>query len=427
MLYHYLISCTIMFSMAIRPHALCFAGTSSVRTARVAGVASASNLRCERRATATRFQTAFIPHSTHGAVHSTPAFRTPRCTAAPQSGGLNGTGPLYAALVAAQSIPFVFPHSGVVGDVTYFATTAVAALVIGCKRAQVEEDVIARPLSGGTALLAPFAASFVLFGSYLLLKYTELDIGLLFNALTSLSGAICLKEALDPLTEALFVRTGTQKAGARTPINGEPVPAASDWVSSIVALGVTAGYLASGSFVLSNVLAVGIIARVLSLVRCESFAVAVALLGGLFLYDIWWVFGSDIIFHSKVMVTVATQIDSPGKLLFPRESSSTGFNYAVLGLGDVFVPGVFVNLTSALGELTGGPYFSAAIAAYTTALLGCFGVNLVTNAAQPALLYLVPAIIGSTLATAAVRGELPLVLGFKLDKEAAADSGDTTE
>lgn len=339
---------------------------------------------------------------------------TPRCTAAPQSRGLYGTGPLYVALVAAQMIPIVFPHSGIAGDVTYFSTTAVAALVLGCKRAAQDDEEVTQLLSKQAAFLAPFVASAVLFGSYLLLKYTELDIGLLLNVLTTFSGAVCFKEALDPLTSLLMEKLGAQSP--RPPAGGGDGGGggamASDWMSLGIAVAVAAGYLTTGSYVLSNALAVGIIARVLSLVRCESFTVAVALLGGLFLYDIWWVFGSDLVFGSKVMVTVATQIDSPGKLLFPNEHSD--LKYAVLGLGDVFVPGLFVNLTTALGKITGGPYFTAAVAAYAAALLGCFGVNLATNAAQPALLYLVPALIGSTLGTAALRDELPLVLQFKM-------------
>lgn len=61
-----------------------------------------------------------------------------------------------------------------------------------------------------------------------------------------------------------------------------------------------------------------------------------------------------------------------------------------------------------------GPYFYAAIIAYVLGLGSCFGVNFATNAAQPALLYLVPALISSTLIVAALRGELQDVLQFRL-------------
>ncbi len=39
------------------------------------------------------------------------------------------------------------------------------------------------------------------------------------------------------------------------------------------------------------------------------------------------------------------------------------------------------------------------------------------DAAQPALLYLVPACIGASLLVAAVRGELPAMLNFSLEKK----------
>ena len=57
------------------------------------------------------------------------------------------------------------------------------------------------------------------------------------------------------------------------------------------------------------------------------------LLWGLFLYDIFWVFGTS------VMVTVATKIEGPIKLLFPSRATPPTFN--MLGLGDIVLPGVF--------------------------------------------------------------------------------------
>lgn len=219
-----------------------------------------------------------------------PQFSTqPRCTAAPtpQSTGLDGTGPLYLILVAAQLIPFVFPHSGIAGDVTYFATTAVTVLYLGCRRAQLDaERTPVALLSSKMAVSAPFFASFLLFGSYLLLRYTNLDVGLLLNGMTSFSACICLKESLDPLTEFLTEKFGLQEPGARVreqdaPPTELPPTATSDWIAGIIALLVTAGYLTTKSYVLSNMLALGIAARVLSLIQIESFGVAVTLLMGL--------------------------------------------------------------------------------------------------------------------------------------------------
>ena len=95
------------------------------------------------------------------------------------------------------------------------------------------------------------------------------------------------------------------------------------------------------------------------------------------------------------MVTVAT-LETPGKLLFPREVidgvvvGANQFKYAVLGLGDLFVPGLFVSVTNSVSKITGGPYFDVAVVAYAVGLLTCFFANSVSSAAQPALLYIVP-------------------------------------
>ena len=67
----------------------------------------------------------------------------------------------------------------------------------------------------------------------------------------------------------------------------------------------------------------------------------VILLGGLFFYDIFWVFGSN------VMVFVAKSFEAPIKLIFPQDLLELGMNaknFAMLGLGDIVIPGIFVAL-----------------------------------------------------------------------------------
>jgi minor histocompatibility antigen H13 len=57
------------------------------------------------------------------------------------------------------------------------------------------------------------------------------------------------------------------------------------------------------------------------------------LLWGLFFYDIFWVYGTD------VMVTVAKSLDAPIKLLFPIDFTTTPPKFSMLGLGDIVIPG----------------------------------------------------------------------------------------
>jgi len=57
----------------------------------------------------------------------------------------------------------------------------------------------------------------------------------------------------------------------------------------------------------------------------------------LFFYDIFWVFGTD------VMVTVAKSFDGPAKIIFPIQFDP--FRPSILGLGDIVVPGFFLSMT----------------------------------------------------------------------------------
>ena len=86
----------------------------------------------------------------------------------------------------------------------------------------------------------------------------------------------------------------------------------------------------------NNIIAVAIALQAISLVRVKNFAVACALLSGLFFYDVYFVFGTDI------MMTVATKVEAPVKILFPASVSvmmSRPYPFSVLGLGDIVVPG----------------------------------------------------------------------------------------
>ena len=63
-------------------------------------------------------------------------------------------------------------------------------------------------------------------------------------------------------------------------------------------------------------------------------------------------------------------------------------------------------------------YFSAAALAYAVGLTVCFGVNEITHAGQPALLYLDPACVGSALACGAANGQLEEVWNFSKEEDA---------
>lgn len=204
-----------------------------------------------------------------------------------------------------------------------------------------------------------------------------------------------------------------------------------------------------------------------------TFQTASILLGALFFYDIFFVF------YTPLMVTVATNLDVPIKLLFPRPGVTKDGKaaLAMLGLGDIVIPGLvvamalrwdlwrfyeskrranlermeksavdeiadsdghdikrrktmseeelvlltkprYVKVTGIFGERSWGgvegtafgkEYFWSSIYGYIAGMIATLMVMHVFKHAQPALLYLVPGVLGSIWGTAAYRGELGLM------------------
>jgi minor histocompatibility antigen H13 len=133
------------------------------------------------------------------------------------------------------------------------------------------------------------------------------------------------------------------------------------------------------------------------------------------------------------MVTVAKNLDGPIKILFPRSlvpNENTGkLDLSLLGLGDIVIPGFFLSLLlrfDAENALVQSipcnlhasfpkPYFHTCLIAYICGLGLTLYIMIAFNAAQPALLYLVPACLGSSLTCAFLRGEIDAL--FKYSEE----------
>ena len=142
-----------------------------------------------------------------------------------------------------------------------------------------------------------------------------------------------------------------------------------------------------------------------------SFKVGFLLLWFLFFYDIFWVYGTD------VMVTVAKKLDIPIKLLFPYLDATGVEKYSMLGLGDIVVPGIFVALCLKFDidkcisqKLTKVqdfrlPYFYTSFGGYIAGICATFAAMFIFDHAQPALLFLVPTCTLSVLALSFIKGE----------------------
>lgn len=172
----------------------------------------------------------------------------------------------------------------------------------------------------------------------------------------------------------------------------------------------------------------------------DSFQTGGIMLMGLFLYDIFWVFGTN------VMVSVARGFEGPIKIVWPKNfvaaltDHQSQWQMTMLGLGDIVIPGVFVALALRFDQhifITSNPkklitkrdtsfpkpYFQATLFGYFTGLATTMAVMHFTGAAQPALLYLSPACIAAVALCAAKRNELQRVWAWT-DEDPETDKKD---
>lgn len=197
-------------------------------------------------------------------------------------------------------------------------------------------------------------------------------------------------------------------------------------------------YLFTRHWIASNVIALSLSLSSISMLSLDSFQTGGIMLMGLFLYDIFWVFGTN------VMVSVARGFDGPIKIVWPKNlfagliDNNAKWQMTMLGLGDIVIPGIFVALSLRFDQhlyakkhpkslITKNdtdfpkPYFRATMIGYVVGLATTMGVMHFTKAAQPALLYLSPACILSVGLRALQRGELQQVWSWKEETEEEED------
>jgi len=340
----------------------------------------------------------------------------------------------------------------------YFTILALGSVYLGVRRQDLGD---ASPVSGRNAALAPLFAGAVLGGLYFLIKYSTLNPALLYQFFGCLFALLATSEVLQPfLGLALSGNLLDEEALSdeqETDMMSRGSPAALAIAACLVV-----GYLQGNTgadppgtlplttfAALNNLLGWGITMGSLGVIALESFAAAAFLLVGLFCYDAFFVFKSDI------MVTVATQVEAPAKFLFAamRESGDTRYPFSILGLGDVVVPGAFISLmrevdrgavarvpararprAASKGESRKGKaeldrgdrgwdsnrYFYSGIASYGAGLLLCFAANYITKTGQPALVYIVPSLLITACGLASSRGELAQLTAFESPRAAAA-------
>ncbi|CAL00395.1 uncharacterized protein An15g02400 [Aspergillus niger] len=192
------------------------------------------------------------------------------------------------------------------------------------------------------------------------------------------------------------------------------------WLSILDIISIAVSFPTIGYFTfvskpwwLTNFLGFSFCYGTLQFMSPSTFITGSLILGSLFFYDIYFVY------FTPLMVTVAKTLDVPIKLLFPRpaapgEAPDT-ISLAMLGLGDIIIPGMMVGLALRKPQLDPPyhnarsfpkPYFTASLIGYVMGMLATLIVMQVFDHPQPALLYLVPGVLISLWGTALVRKEI---------------------
>lgn len=211
----------------------------------------------------------------------------------------------------------------------------------------------------GEAMQFPLLGSASLFSLYMAFKYFDKDtVNLIISFYFCLVGLAACTSTLGPMIEY----TTTTLFGATTRYGKtftlkHPLPnfiggtspwiykidcSAADILAFIVSSIFIARYFVTKHWTYNNILGICFCIQGIERFSLGTYKIGAILLIGLFFYDIFWVFGTD------VMVTVAKSLDGPIKLLFPRsivKDIVTGkIDMSLLGLGDIVLPGFFLSL-----------------------------------------------------------------------------------
>lgn len=277
-------------------------------------------------------------------------------------------------------------------------------------------------MSQKDAAMFPLIASCALFGLYLFFQFFSKEhINLLLSVYFFVLGIFALSHMISPGVKKLLPTSLIHIENYHLEFHsGEGDQSKEllnidftthDIITSIGTIMVSIWHFRKKHWIANNIFAIAHAMTAIEMVRLNMVINGCILLSGLFFYDIFWVFGTD------VMTTVAKNFDAPVLLKFPHSTGQIGpsQNMAMLGLGDIVIPGIFVALLLRYDQSlkrNSNFYFYTTFIAYILGLCGTIVVMHVFKHAQPALLYLVPACLGAPLFMALIRGDLKSMFNY---------------
>ncbi|XP_028266593.1 minor histocompatibility antigen H13 isoform X2 [Parambassis ranga] len=310
-----------------------------------------------------------------------------------------GTALAYGSLVFMALLPIFF---GALRSVT-------------CSKSKNAADM-PETITSRDAARFPIIASCTLFGLYLFFKvFSQEYINLLLSVYFFVLGVLALSHTMSPLMARIFPASFPNKQYQLlfTQGTGESKEEIVNYefdtknlVCLLISSVVGVWYLLKKHWIANNLFGLAFALNGVELLHLNNVSTGCILLGGLFVYDVFWVFGTN------VMVTVAKSFEAPIKLVFPQDLLEKGLearNFAMLGLGDIVIPGIFIALLLRFDvslKKNSRTYFYSSFLAYIFGLGLTIFVMHTFKHAQPALLYLVPACVGFPVLVALVKGEL---------------------
>ncbi|KAM9219010.1 minor histocompatibility antigen H13 isoform 2-T2 [Leptosomus discolor] len=197
----------------------------------------------------------------------------------------------------------------------------------------------------------PIVASCTLLGLYLFFKiFSQEYINLLLSMYFFVLGILALSHTISPMMNRFFPANFPNKQYQLlfTQGSGESKEEivnyefdTKDLVCLALSSVVGVWYLLRKHWIANNLFGLAFSLNGVELLHLNNVSTGCILLGGLFIYDVFWVFGTN------VMVTVAKSFEAPIKLVFPQDLLEKGLeadNFAMLGLGDIVIPGIFIAL-----------------------------------------------------------------------------------
>ncbi|KAL7126954.1 hypothetical protein ABFS83_14G221700 [Erythranthe nasuta] len=322
-----------------------------------------------------------------------------------------------AALTFAPLVVKVDPNLNVI-------LTACLTVYVGCYRS-VKATPPTETMSNEHAMRFPLVGSAMLLSLFLLFKFLSKD---LVNAVLTcyffVLGIAALSATLLPAIKRFLPNPWNDNVIVwRFPYfrSLEVEFTKSQIIAAIPGTFFCVWYASKKHWLANNILGLAFCIQGIEMLSLGSFKTGAILLAGLFVYDIFWVF------FTPVMVSVAKSFDAPIKLLFPTSDSARPFS--MLGLGDIVIPGIFVALALRFDVSRGkeSQYFKSAFVGYTAGLVATIIVMNWFQAAQPALLYIVPGVIGFLAAHCLWNGEVKPLLAFDESNTEETSSEETSE